>query len=153
MNTLNEIKLIKQVDDTGCGIACVASVTNKSYDEIKDEATRIFNWTNRRGTFYLRVRDLDKLLSDLHVDFVQEKFQCWEKITGVFIVGVRIPNSNSGYHHWIVAAPAKERLLVMDPIHGKCLDGRKKENQKLVQGRKGSIMFRIADQFNGSVII
>jgi len=147
------IKIVAQEDTTGCGIACVASVANLRYKEVKDAAGELFRWTKLRETFYLKVNEIGKLLFHLEIAAEKQRFRDWAGICGVSIVGVKIPKSDSGYHHWIVSAVKDNRLLVMDPRYGEIYDGKEKKNAKLVQGRRNSILFQVASRFSGNLNI
>ena len=64
---MNSIKLIKQTDDTGCGIACVAMVANCDYELAKTKLMTILKWKNPNRNFYTRAKQLNSLLISLNV--------------------------------------------------------------------------------------
>ncbi|KAB2310678.1 hypothetical protein F8A87_08310 [Betaproteobacteria bacterium SCN2] len=106
------ISLIKQKDKTGCGIACVAMIANRSYEEMKDAFAEILNWSTRREEYYTLAKDLGKALKKYGIRAKEKKSGCWDDIQGTAIVGV---NRRKKHFHWVVVVKDNHRFLILDP--------------------------------------
>lgn len=109
---MKKIKLVKQEDCTGCGIACLAMVTNRTYEETKINIFETLKWSDRKRVFYTKAKDLYNYLMRNNYDVELKKSKNWDEIQGLSIVGV---NRESGYFHWIVVVKNDEFFYIVDP--------------------------------------
>lgn len=66
-----EIVLVKQDEKFGCGIAVIATVLNKTYDEVRFDFGNDFE---RRGMFFHQILDY---LGDFGYSIVEKKIRNW----------------------------------------------------------------------------
>jgi|SaaInl8_200m_RNA_FD_contig_21_1650833_length_515_multi_8_in_0_out_0_1 ABC-type bacteriocin/lantibiotic exporter with double-glycine peptidase domain len=114
------IKLIKQFDETGCGIACIAMLANKDYEKVKGDLLIQEKWTKRKRNFYTKVHQLQKLLKIYKIESQVAKFKNWNSLKSFSIVGV---NSDEGYFHWVISVKTKVSFLIIDPEFGEVYQG------------------------------
>lgn len=117
----HSIRLVKQRDSTGCGIACVAALANVRYYDAKQVLIKIMRWTPRRKYFYTRTKELLSLLQQYDIEAHIKRSSCWKDIKGTAIVGV--DRDGSGIFHWVVVIRDKGRFLMIDPRAGEVFNG------------------------------
>ena len=115
---ITSIHVCSQKDYTGCGIACVAAVTNRTYDEVKDALMQHKEWKRPDRNLYTWAKDLSYLLSYYSMPHEIKGSRSWDEINGVSIVGV---NRDKGYFHWVVAVKDDDRFYIIDPKCGEVL--------------------------------
>ena len=152
-NLIRKIRLVRQQHSSGCGVACLAAVQNKSYTEAMSQVMGVLRWSGKRENFFLRVGEIRALLEDAKLAFAEEKFSQWSDLPGLSIVGVKIHQSDSGYHHWVVVMRGKDKEFVMDPRYGEIYDRATKKHKKHLVERPHSIAFHLAKRFEGIVDI
>lgn len=107
------VKRILQLDGTGCGIACVASLAGRSYTEVKKEgiAREILD---KGGPYYTECRHLRQLLQAFGFKSWRGRYVSkWTSITGLAIVGIN--PRKSGNWHWVLYVPTSHGGFVRDP--------------------------------------
>ncbi len=129
---MSSIRLIKQTDETGCGIACVAMITDRKYKEIKDLLMAQEGWKKPDRKLYTRVNQLTQLLNNLGVSSKKKKSKSFEEISGVSIVG--IDRQNGGYFHWVIVIKDSHRFIIIDPEYGEVVQGHKAKKKKYRHG-------------------
>lgn len=110
---LETMKLVQQKDDYSCGVACIAMVTGKPYDEVRALVSE--------HSIGLHPRDVDFLLGQLGVEYSRlmypELCKCVPHI-------ITVPSLNIvGGLHYVVADVSEGVLCVLDPQRGR--EGRK----------------------------
>lgn len=110
-----KIKHVYQQDDTGCGIACVAMLVNKTYFEVKDYVLSngiISNDTNYFGTTF---KQIATILNGLGMKaFSRRKFKKWSNIPAK--VAIASTNyANCGNWHWVVFVRDIDGCYIYDP--------------------------------------
>lgn len=118
---MKNIRLIKQEDDTGCGIACVAMITSKSYNAVKSKLVYLEGWSASRNNYYTTAKQLNKLLNALSIKSKIVYSSSWTDIEGTAIVGVN--RDSKGYFHWIITIKDSSRFLIIDPEQGEVYQG------------------------------
>lgn len=105
--------LVRQLDNTGCGIACVASISHITYLEAK----KLIDFGRRRKS-YTKIHDLRSALKQLNFKLTKiNHTKRWSKIRQNAIVGI----DKSGRHwHWVVYDA--EKNIVYDPAVGERCD-------------------------------
>ena len=120
------VKLIRivQEDDAGCGIACVAMVTGKTYRQAKRFfLEKVFLPTDRKP--HTRHYQLRRALRALGIVTEKRLFRNWRSIENLSIVPIN-RRSDTGWH-WVVFVPNGVRPYILDPAPGKgrrCYDFR-----------------------------
>lgn len=112
------VKLIRivQEDDAGCGIACVAMVTGKTYRQAKRFfLERIFLPTDRKP--HTRHYQLRRALRKLGIATEKRLFRKWRSIETLSVVPIN-RRSDTGWH-WVVFVPNGARPYILDPMPGK----------------------------------
>lgn len=110
------IKRIEQKDEYGCGIACVAMVTGKTYPQAKKFfMNRIFLPTD--GKPHTRHYQLRRALGKLKIATRKKAFRNWRSIESISIVPIN--RRLDGGWHWVVFVPNGVRSYILDPAPGK----------------------------------
>jgi len=96
------MKKVLQTDNTGCGIASVAFLAGKTYNQIKKESIKqkICTPDDYGTSFY----DIYKLLTAQNILVVDiQRVNCWLDLKGkIAIVGVHKRKNDSFFRHWVV---------------------------------------------------
>lgn len=106
---LSEIYRLKQKDDTGCGLACVAMIVGASYHDVKKQFIKQIRKIPRN--FGTTADELHLLLNEY--DFLAEPFENkdkWSDYEGVSIIGVF-----SSRPHWVVYVNLEGHNYFIDP--------------------------------------
>lgn len=103
---------MKQIDTTGCGIACVAMLTMHSYEGVKEALINQEGWGRRKRVFYTKANQLKKLLVKFKLSADVKKSRSWSDIEGCSIVGV---NRKGSYFHWVISLKDDKKFLIIDP--------------------------------------
>ena len=110
------LKRIEQGDDSGCGIACVAMVTGKTYPQAKRFfVEHVFLPTDRKPL--TRHYQLRRALQKLRITTEKRLFRSWRSIEDLSIVPIN-RRQDSGWH-WVVYVPNGGRPYILDPAPGK----------------------------------
>lgn len=112
---MNEIHLVRQEHDTGCGIACVAMCAGWSYPEAFKKFKEILRWGDRKRDFYTQPSHLEAVLDREKITYLSNRSRDWGQIEGTAIVGV---NRDNGYWHWVVVVKDDQRFFILDPETG-----------------------------------
>lgn len=113
---MSGIGLVKQIDETGCGIACVSMLSGESYSKVKSLLFKLEEeWGNRKSTFYTKAPQLLKLLDEYKIEAKLRSSGSWDDIQGCAIVGV---NKEQNYFHWVIVIKNKAQFLIIDPETG-----------------------------------
>lgn len=113
---MHALTLVKQEDDTGCGIACLAMITRQSYQNVKRKLSEQLNWTSRKGNLRTRPSHLISFLAEHNITAEPMKFPGWNQLDGTSILGVNSDGKN-GYH-WVIVVKNSDSFLIIDPIDG-----------------------------------
>jgi len=110
------IRRVQQCDEEGCGIACVAMVTGKTYLQAKKFfLERVFLPTERKP--HTRHFQLRRALQKLRIVTEKRSFRNWRSIESVSIVPIN--RREDGGWHWVVFVPNNTRPYILDPAPGK----------------------------------
>lgn len=106
---LAEISRLKQQDETGCGLACVAMIVGVSYLDVRKQFIKQIGKIPRR--FATTADELHLLLKeyDFLAEPFEEKYQ-WSDCDGVNIIGVF-----SSRPHWVVYVNLQGHNYFIDP--------------------------------------
>ena len=110
------IRRMQQCDEEGCGIACVAMVTGKTYLQAKKFfLERVFLPTERKP--HTRHYQLRRALQRLRIVTEKRAFRNWRLIESLSIVPIN--RREDGGWHWIIFVPNGVRPYILDPMIGK----------------------------------
>ena len=116
MTVAFQMKRVIQEDEAGCGIACVAMVTGKTYLQAKRFfLERIFLPTDRKP--HTRHYQLQCALRKLGIATEKRPFRHWRAIETLSVVTIS-RRSDTGWH-WVVFVPNGDRPYILDPMPGK----------------------------------
>lgn len=107
------MRLIKQEDTTGCGLACVAALLMMEYQLVKKTALELFSWSERKRVFRTKPEHLTKLLRYYGVDASLTNFSDVSSYKTASIMGVNL--DQKGNFHWVIFIPSNNGNLVFDP--------------------------------------
>ena len=141
----NNIKRVEQEDDAGCGIACVAIVTGKTYRQGKSFfLERVFLPTDRKP--HTRHYQLRRALRKLGVATEKRLFRKWREIETLSIVPIN--RRSDTCWHWVVFVPNGEKPYILDPAPGK---GRQRYDFRGMKARGFYIAILGSRNFQGVV--
>jgi ABC-type bacteriocin/lantibiotic exporter with double-glycine peptidase domain len=110
------LRLVQQLDYTGCGIACVAMVAGVTYEQAK---VAVKSRPNRAGnsTYYA---DLKWALDRFGVAYEMNgrrgfRFPGWEEMPRRAILAVECEPPWPGNWHWVVYDTSRNGAVVLDP--------------------------------------
>lgn len=106
---------IVQVDSTGCGLACVAMLAGRSYEQVKRKSIRL-GILNDKEPFYTVTQDLRELLANYNISSKPgRKVRKWESLPDKAILAIN-HQENYGIWHWVVfVRVSSEKFYVLDP--------------------------------------
>ena len=98
----------RQFHKGDCGIACIAMITGKTYEEIEDafQEKRLVS----NGEYYTFHKDLIDILTSFGYQVKRRTFSSWEEVQYPAIVKVNVRAGN--YWHWVVLAGERQ---ILDP--------------------------------------
>lgn len=109
------VNLVKQLHTTGCGIACVAMLTNKTYNLIDQQAVdeKFFKPTGKR---YTTSRQLSLLAAkhNINIDSRRKAFKGFDRLPDRAILSVKMAGSVRNWH-WIVFYRLEDSIFLLDP--------------------------------------
>lgn len=119
-----KIRRIKQEDNTGCGLACIAMLARTDYKEVREKAIEF--GIRRNGKFYTNTRDLHKLGQAFDVKTNQRRVRCVDKrikerpdTKARFVLPdtaiLAINERNDGVWHWVVYRRTPRDEYFLDP--------------------------------------
>jgi ABC-type bacteriocin/lantibiotic exporter with double-glycine peptidase domain len=110
------LRCVEQEDEYGCGIACVAMVTGKTYPQAKRFfVEHVFLPTDRKP--HTRHYQLRRALRKLKIATEKKAFHRWRSIENLSIVPIN--RRLDGGWHWVVYVPNGGRPYILDPAPGK----------------------------------
>ena len=123
------IRRVQQGDEEGCGIACVAMVTGKTYPQAKKFfLERVFFPSERKP--HTRHYQLRRALRKLKIATEKKAFRHWRSIERLSIVPIN--RRQDGGWHWVVFVPNGGRPYILDPAPRK---GRRRYDFRGVKAR------------------
>lgn len=101
----------RQYDNGDCGVACVAMITGKFYEEVES----VFHEYGLvvDGQYYTLHKDLIAVLKGFGYQAARRKFSTWDTVEFPAIVKINVRSGN--YWHWVVMAGKRK---VLDPKPG-----------------------------------
>src|SRR3989304_5251799 len=109
------MKRVIQEDEAGCGIACVAMVTGKTYLQAKFFCLKLFS-PQTDSPPPPRHYQLQCALRKLGIATEKRPFRHWRAIETLSVVTIS-RRSDTGWH-WGVFVPNGDRPYILDPMPG-----------------------------------
>jgi len=106
----------KQFDTTGCGLACIATLANKPYTDVRKVAISKLGF-DTDGDFYTKTEQLIKLGSLFGVKISAKRrhqFKGWVHLPNSAILAINY-NKDSESWHWVVFRRVAYTAYVIDP--------------------------------------
>jgi len=111
------MKIVLQDEISGCGLAVVATVAGKYYDEVKQYANSIGIYAEDKklysDTAYVR-----KLLTHYGVisSNMENPYEFWDKLPNTALLSIKYHIENGvPYWHWTVFHRSGGKAVVLDP--------------------------------------
>ena len=137
------IKHVTQEDDTGCGIACLAMLTRKTYNEIK---TIIIEKKFKKSEKNLRTNYSEIIRIGLEFNLnlnKRKKFNKWSEIPSTSIVSTDFSLAKRNWHWVVFVKEVNKKPYLLDPFDSKSKGGKKRFD---FRGKKcGSYMLLLND--------
>ncbi len=110
------MKLIKQKLGSDCGIACVAMLTTKSYDEVYERFKTLFPDKVRDKSYYTDFHEIEKMLNEYNVHISRKhRFRKWESLPILSLLWTKYNKKDQSWH-WVVFERNQDGVgLVYDP--------------------------------------
>lgn len=109
-----KVQHVYQHDETGCGIACVAMLTNQSYYEVKDQLIKR-GFFKKHFDFGTTFQELTNILASFNFRPMQKrKFKKWTNIPAKVAI-VSTNYDKSGGWHWVVFVRDLDGYFIYDP--------------------------------------
>jgi ABC-type bacteriocin/lantibiotic exporter with double-glycine peptidase domain len=131
------MKLVEQLDNDGCGLACVAMIVGTSYSTIKKAADTILNTPeHRRHPSYLgtSAKHLNALLNSYGMWCSKRRIQVdnSDLLPDDCILAVRTPYiKNKKDWHWVIFKRRNGNYKIYDPGYNKIFYNFDKYNLKM----------------------
>ena len=108
------MRIVKQDDPTGCGIACIAMLAGTDYSSVKELAVKQIEFDNS-VTFYTDTNDLKKLGKNFNIELGEQRdFKSFQELPEIAILAINY-NKNSERWHWVVYRRNSNDEFVCDP--------------------------------------
>lgn len=109
------MKRVIQQDRTGCGLACVAMISNASYQSVRSAAINSYG-LGKRGKFYTSTPKLSDLGKDFGVSIGRRrrKFNGFENLPPLSILSINYDEAENTWH-WVVCVKSKAGIYILDP--------------------------------------
>ena len=102
----------RQYENGDWGVACVAMITGKSYEEV-ESAFHENGLVIDDGQYFTLHKDLITILKSFAYEAVRRRFSSWDAVELPAIVKINVRSGN--HWHWVVMAGARR---VFDPKPG-----------------------------------
>ena len=111
-----KIKRVKQDHETGCGIACVATLVGTKYNDVFKKAKHLFGWNENDDGFYTKGKDLRNLLLEFNIKSERgRRIGSWKALIEKCPVAIVAINPDGKYWHWVVFVKTSDDCVVLDP--------------------------------------
>lgn len=109
------MRRVVQEDATGCGLACIAMLSGRKYQEVKNLAVSDLDFDNE-GYFYTGTRDLVQLGESfgLKVGTRRRKFKKFDLLPNKAILAINYKEKSDTWH-WVVFHRSNKEQYVLDP--------------------------------------
>lgn len=115
-----EMRAVVQEDRTGCGVACVAAITNQKYTDVK-RAAAYLGVSVENPKLWSDTQAVRKLLASFGISVGQkeEPFCAWDLLPTRALLAIKWHREKAGpAWHWVVFERSKSGSVVLDPKRG-----------------------------------
>lgn len=106
---------IIQIDSTGCGLACVAMLAGRSYEQVKRNSIRL-GILEESGPFYTVAKNLRELLRSYNISCDSGgKIRKWESLPDKAILAINHQEKSNSWHWVVFVRESKEEFYILDP--------------------------------------
>lgn len=122
--------LVRQDDETGCGVACIAMLAGEDYEDVKKELFA----SSRKRVFYTNYKDLRRGLERYGLsleDGRARRFKSFDDIDSNAILAIEQSPPSKSHWHWVVFVRDGRRRYLLDPSH----EGIVRTDLRSVRGR------------------
>ncbi len=110
------MKCIKQEHNTGCGIACVAMLSETTYSQAMQKASKKFSWESKKRSFYTDASQLKALLDELKINTGRYRLlRKWSSLPNTAIIAINYREKTNNWH-WVVYRKEDNIEYVLDPL-------------------------------------
>lgn len=109
------MKRVIQKDRTGCGLACIAMLAGRTYQEVRKAAVALN--IEKAGEFYTHAIHLKELgaVFNIHIPAKRWRvFRSWGELPDTALVAIN-PRDGGLYWHWVVFMRRDGSEFVLDP--------------------------------------
>ncbi|MGN6604726.1 MAG: cysteine peptidase family C39 domain-containing protein [Ginsengibacter sp.] len=124
------MKYVEQKDDNGCGIACIAMVTEQSYEDVKFQLVNgKIKGVKKKSNLITNYVEIIRIAAYYGKKLSKRKiFHRWKDIPGNAIVSTDF-HEDKIYYHWIVfVKPETGKAYFLDPYPKKGNGGERRYN-------------------------
>ncbi len=111
------VKVVIQEEETGCGLACVAMLADKSYAQIKTFANSLGIYAEDKNLWY-HTDYVRQLLKEYNL-YCSEKelpFISWNQLPNLALLATKYHyEEGKPFWHWCVFVRENNQSLVLDP--------------------------------------
>lgn len=109
------MRRVKQGDPTGCGLACIAMITNNDYNKVRALAVRELGFDDS-GTFYTNTKHLRDLANNFQIELGKKRrqFKSFERLPDTAILAINYKEELDTWH-WVVYHRTSTDQFVYDP--------------------------------------
>ena len=110
------MKAVVQEEETGCGIAAVATIAQQSYASVKSKANAlgIFSYDEK---LFSETNHVRKLLDDYEIKISDNEtfFDSWEKLPDLALLAIKYHEEKGRpFWHWVVFSRQDGESTVLD---------------------------------------
>lgn len=109
------MRRIKQGDPTGCGLACIAMLTDTNYNSVRELAVGQLGFDDS-GTFYTGTKELRELGRNFNIELGRRmrKFKNFQELPETAILAINYKEDSDTWH-WVVYRRTSNDEFVYDP--------------------------------------
>jgi len=109
------MRRVIQRDITGCGLACIAMLSGKSYSEVRKKAMDKLGFEDH-GVFYTNTSQLVSLGREfsLNLGKRRRKFKGYDALPNIAILAINYREKSDTWH-WVIYHKSSTKEYVLDP--------------------------------------
>ena len=114
------MQIVIQKESTGCGLACVATIANQSYQHVKSVADKL-GINVQDPLLWSDTKYVQKLLAHygLSPSNKTTPFKSWDTLPSLALLAIKWHKINDrAFWHWVIFWRGPEEPIVLDPKQG-----------------------------------
>ena len=111
------MQIVVQKDRTGCGLACVATIANQSYRQVKKEASQL-GIDVQDQQLWSDTKYILTLLSHYGFSALPQRtpFKSWDHLPSLALLAIKWHKErNQAFWHWVIFWQGPQGPVVLDP--------------------------------------